>query len=57
MTNYEVIKTLTIEEMESFLADIYLDGFIDGNEDNEHFFFDKSWLCSEEYQPIIKSTH
>lgn len=30
MTNYEVIKTLTIKEMESFLADIYLNGFIDG---------------------------
>lgn len=30
---------------------------IDGKEDNEYFFFDKSWLCSEEYQPIIKSTH
>lgn len=56
MTNYEVIKTLTIEEMESFLADIYLDGFIDGKEDNEHFFFDESWLYSEEYQPIIKFT-
>lgn len=56
MTNYEVIKTLTIEEMESFLADIYLDGFIDGNEDNEHFFFDKSWLCSAEFPPIIKTT-
>ena len=30
---------------------------MDGKKDNEHFFFNKSWFCSEEYQPKTKPTH
>ena len=56
MNNYEAIKTLTIDEMEGFLYDVYLDGFVDGSEDNECFLFDKAWLCSAEFPPIIKTT-
>lgn len=56
MTNYEVIKIATIEEIERLLHNVYIDGFIDGRENNERFFFDKKWLCSPLYYPISKFT-
>ena len=52
----KAIKTLTIDEMEDFLYDVYLDGFADGRKDDEVFLFDKAWLCSAEFPPIIKTT-
>ena len=42
MNNYEAIKTITIDEMEDFLYDVYLDGFVDGRKDDEVFLFDKA---------------
>ena len=56
MTNYEVIKIATIEEIERLLHNVYIEGFIDGRENNERFFFDKKWLCSPLYYPLSKFT-
>ena len=56
MTNYEVIKIATIEEIERLLHNVNLQRIIASRENNARFLFDKKWLCSPLYYPISKFT-
>ena len=47
-TNFERIKSMSVEEMAAFLLKVHCDGFVCGARDNnDRFPFNKEWLESE----------
>lgn len=47
MTNYEKIKSMSVDEMERFLLKVHCDGWVKGNNDDFGATFDRQWLESE----------
>ena len=47
MTNYEKIKSMSVDEMEHFLLKVHCDGWVKGNNDDFDTSFDRKWLESE----------
>ena len=48
MTNYEKIKSMSVEELSEFFDSVYLDGYYDG--EHECIYgtrYDREWLESE----------
>lgn len=48
MTNYEKIKSMSVEELSEFFDSVYLDGYYDGEHECIYApVCDKEWLESE----------
>lgn len=47
MTNYEKIKSMSVDEMAVFLDKVQLDSWFKGNNEDYEAPFDKQWLESE----------
>lgn len=48
MTNYEIIKSMSVEEMAKFFSRVYLDGYYDG--EHECIYgtrYNREWLEQE----------
>ena len=48
MTNFERIQDMTVDEMTEFIANVYHEGYLDGQRDSLYgTMYDREWLESE----------